>query len=660
MYKPLKYFARRGKAWLKRRLDFRTSRLDPKVLPYPKWLRQRIADRQFDYSSVTEKNLFSILTPVYDPPAGFFRILGESIFAQDHHDWQWVLVDNGCRQPDVLYLLERFARDPRVKFVQAPKPLGIIRGMRLALEHASGRYVCPVDHDDRIYRDALRVVAAYLQAFDWPKIAYSDEDKLLPDGTHANPFFKPDWDPLLFLNCCYVAHLGVMERKAALELDIYSDPASEGTPDGDAFCRFVAAGHEPRHIAEVLYSWRMHPQSTALLGVAAKPYVIASQEHAYSTFLEQRGLSKRVTLTTNPLPGIIGTWRVAPGPNANCGMPNEIDEFPSLFPGPKAEWPVLIGPGAPIHIRQIVLDRLALCRDIGPVLCLKSQSAAMLETLLQFSDEDWVCLFDPHFLPLTTDFMQEFDCVRQAIPDSVLVGGITLDSNQQIESAGLVWGFDGILGSPLSGKSPDDISFGAGALRFQRCATAVTHRFCFANVGFLRPIVHRHELDFGNPLLSAWLAAYAQLQGKRILFSSYIRCQALAEPAPRRSSYLEESSFLAQFGALLRYDRYYSPFLGLAEEHAYSVVRPDLRASALNKYVTLWREESAHSAAEGLAKVSLPVDRYSSPLALALEQRQELKRLQQSSSTSLPPSMTYSRHVAAQTSDSCFPANSNK
>jgi hypothetical protein len=647
MHKSLNYLFRRGKAWLKRRLRFHTApKALPDAWPYQKWLKQRIADRKSDYAPVAEKNLFSILTPVFDPPAGFLRVLGKSIFAQDHQDWQWVLVDNGCRQPDVLYLLEKFSRDGRVKLVRAPNALGIIGGMRLALEQAAGRYVCPIDHDDRIYPDALRVVAAYLQTLDWPKIAYSDEDKLLPDGSSAYPFLKPDWDPLLFLNCCYVAHLGIMERKTALELGVYSDPASEGTPDGDAFCRFLSSGHEPVHVAEVLYSWRMHPQSTALLGVAAKPYVIDSQRHAYGRYLSQRNLADCITLTTNSLVGTIGTWRVAAKQGHKSEIQSSKSEGVSSLGFRVSGFPLLLGPGAPDHIRQITLDRLALASNIGPIIHVGYRPESLLEALLQFPDEDWVCLLNPHYLPVTTDFTLEADCIRRAVPDSVAIGGIILDDQQRIETAGLVWGLDGILGSPLRGRAPDQVSLGAGALAFQRAVTAISHRFFFAKVGFLRCVTYQHELDFDNPLLPAWLAAYAQIQGKRILFSPYIRCQPLADVVPRQNNYLEEANFLAKFGALLRQDRYYSPFFGLTNEHGYSLVYPHARANELNKYLTIWAGDSTDRASgSDIIEFSVSKDRFTSPLAIKIEELRESSQLLRSVSSFHQVPMTWSRQT---------------
>ena len=68
---------------------------------------------------------------------------------------------------------------------------------------------------------------------------------------------------MLFLNSAYTAHVGVLDRRLALELDVYGDSATNSCPDWDAFLRFYLAGHEPVHVPEILYSWRMHAGSTS-------------------------------------------------------------------------------------------------------------------------------------------------------------------------------------------------------------------------------------------------------------------------------------------------------------------------------------------------------------------------------------------------------------
>ncbi|HQR08144.1 MAG TPA: glycosyltransferase [Gemmatales bacterium] len=563
MLNSLGYLARRGVAKVLRNLlPPPIPAREPDVLPYPAWIAKRLQDRLEEYVDVPEPGLFSLMTPVFDPPSGYLRRLGKSIFAQDHRDWQWVIVDNGCKNRDVHYLMGEFAKDLRVTLVRAGEPRGIIGGMRLALEHAHNRYVCPVDHDDQLYPDALRVLAASLSAHNWPALAYTDEDKLFPDGTPGQPSFKPDWDPLLFLNAFYIAHLGVMDRATALDLGVYTDPLAEGTPDGDAFCRYVAAGHVPLHIPEIVYSWRMHMQSTALRGVEAKPYVTRNQKHVLNRYLHQRGLDEMVTIRTNPLPGLAGSWRVQ-------GEPESI--------------PVVVMPGGEPQARRQLRQRLSVSHNIHSVHWMRSLPHAWQEVLHSIYGQRWVILLSPDCLPLTTDFVSECQAVQQAVTEAVLVGGILQNAQGKVVSAGLAWGMDGLMGSPLAGLNTHDYTVGMGSLCFQRCVSSVDARFCMVRVDFLKQVLERSGCDLGDPLLPAWFAAVAKEQGKRVLFTPNLTGQLNESSAPRHINDETRFRFLCEFGHELPSDPYYSRFLGLTAGHAWQAVKPGVRRDTLQR-----------------------------------------------------------------------------
>ncbi|MFO0812267.1 MAG: glycosyltransferase [Gemmatales bacterium] len=577
MLNSLGYVTRRGAAWLKRKL------LPPLPAPpasthldYATWIARRQTARLMEYPAVSEPKLFSLMTPVFDPPVGFLRVLGKSILAQDHADWQWVLVDNGCRNRDVLYLLECFARDPRVTLVKASQPRGIIGGMRLALEHATGRYVCPVDHDDRLYPDALRVVAASLQARGWPKIAYTDEDKLLPDGSLGMPYFKPSWDPLHFLNGCYIAHLGVMHRETALSLGLYTDPEAEGTPDGDAFCRFHAAGHEPVHIPEITYSWRMHAQSTAMLGVDAKPYVTANQKHVLSHYLEKRGLAESLSIRTNSKPGIAGNWRV---------VLQQAEPVPAL-----------ILPGGQDLQRDTLCQRLQQLQHLQGVHSLEADHAGVLDVLRSFEPEQWLLLVSPEVMPLTLDGVAELQAVVKAVPTAALAGSMLQSENHQVQSAGLVWGWNGLLGSPFTGCVTGDLTSGYGNLALQRCVSGVDLRFCLVQAVTLLRTMAASGLPIHHPLLAAWVAAYLQEHGQRAVYTPFAPAQLHPDHSAIQPSDAEVFHFLQQHGECLLREVYYPRYLSLEAEQPYQLVVPESRYHSMRKHLcSLADSEPAYS-----------------------------------------------------------------
>ncbi|HEX8771113.1 MAG TPA: glycosyltransferase, partial [Acidimicrobiales bacterium] len=267
----------------------------------------RLDARQKLYPRPLYKGMFSLLTPAWNTDPGFLRVLARSVFEQgDGTDFEWVLTDNGSDRPETIRLLDELAEHPAVRFERMAANGGIIAGMRNCLERASNLYAVALDHDDLLAPDALRVVGSWLTDNDLPALFYSDEDTIDLD-VFRRPNHKPDWDPVLFGNSCYTAHLSGIQRGLALDLGAYTDEQADASPDWDLFSRAVVAGHAPAHVPEVLYSWRVHAESTAS-GHEAKTNVASSQERAVSRLLAAVPNASDFAVEPNPRSSGANDW----------------------------------------------------------------------------------------------------------------------------------------------------------------------------------------------------------------------------------------------------------------------------------------------------------------------------------------------------------------
>lgn len=268
---------------------------------YDRWIKNHVRERRPKYSDVViPKGQFSILTTAWNTPANFLRILGESLKNLDgFENVEWVLLNNGSSDPETLAELEKLRQLPNVRYLSVSKNVGIIPGMRMCLEHATGRYVLPVDSDDELYQDSLKVLQHTILGANSPALLYSDEDKI-SNGIRRDPYMKPDWDPVLFYHSCYIAHLCAIDRNLALKLGAYSNPATNGCHDWDTFSRFHLAGHKPVHVPEVLYSWRIHHGSTAG-NIQSKDYLYSSHRTVLGQFVESQNASSEIEVQLSPL-----------------------------------------------------------------------------------------------------------------------------------------------------------------------------------------------------------------------------------------------------------------------------------------------------------------------------------------------------------------------
>ena len=278
---------------------------------YRAWMISRIDGRRHLRSQSGDIR-FSLILSVYETPAPFLVELEATLFNQTYQNWELVLVDNGCRAEATIAWIDRVRRHPRVRFVRLNHNHGIMGGYGTAFRAARGEYVVPIDSDDLLTLDCLDVLAHFLETNGKPDAIYSDEDKADSRSNTHSPFLKPDWDPVLFMNMCYVAHVCALRRTLAAEIGAYSDDAASGCHDWDSFLRMLRAKATIMHVPEVLYSWRIHAGSTASIETGNKPYTITSQKHVLDQHLRLTGLNAAFEIVQNELFPHDGMWRLAP------------------------------------------------------------------------------------------------------------------------------------------------------------------------------------------------------------------------------------------------------------------------------------------------------------------------------------------------------------
>lgn len=530
---------------------------------YRRWIKQRLRERRHEYPAVAEPGLFSLMTPVYDTPPRFLRALARSVFRQDYPWFEWVLVDNGSTLPGTRRCLAELTLDPRVRLSRIEPNRGIMGGTRAAVSEAMGQYVLPVDSDDLLSSDALRVMASVLQQRGYPALAYSDEDKLLPNGRRDHPFLKPDWDPVLFYNCCYVAHLCGINRALAIELGAYADEAARGCHDWDTFWRFVRAGHTPVHVPEVLYSWRMHAGSTATPNAAPKPYTLHSQEHVLQGQLCALGLEDRVEMRTNPLFRSRGMWQAArrhvePAPllvALHASQRGRCRRF--LHALAECSYPLpnvhVFGTAAADAVDLEFWNHLP--GQSGMTVTSHGDLQDLWRWLAAQPASALVARCCDTVMPLTHDWPWEALGLFELHEDAVVVGGRLFDEAGRIESAGEIFGVGGLLGTPDWHRHDGEMGH-YGLHICQRSVDAVSGEFFIARAGFLLEALA--ELRTRTPeLLSAQLGAMARRRGKRVIYTPHIAAQRAASSGHERVSG-HPRDLVEAFGTLRFDDRYYS------------------------------------------------------------------------------------------------------
>jgi len=241
--------------------------------------------------------LFSIITPIFNPPVSALRECIDSVLSQTFLNWEWCITDDGSSNQEILSLLKEVSKgDPRISVQYRDKNGGFVTASNDSLSVATGTFVAFLDHDDCLHADALAQVATAVNAHSDVDYLYTDEDKITETGEHYDVFLKPDWSPERLRGQNYCSHLSVMRRELVATVGGLRS-GFEGSQDYDLILRITEQARQIVHIPEVLYHLR------AIAGTKLSPNNHASRtpltaEKALTEHLSRSGITGSVSTTT--------------------------------------------------------------------------------------------------------------------------------------------------------------------------------------------------------------------------------------------------------------------------------------------------------------------------------------------------------------------------
>ena len=230
----------------------------------------------------------SILLPTFDSNIAFLASAIESVRSQLYPHWELCIADDASSDKEIRRVLSEYARDDdRIKVQYCSTHGHISVTSNAALSLATGEFIALLDHDDLLSEDALYWVVREIHSHPNVNIIYSDEDKVDTDGQRFGPYFKPDWNPDLFLSHNLISHLGVYRTSLLKKVGKFT-PGLEGAQDYDLALRIseYCDNQQIRHIPRVLYHWRTAPGSTAL-SLEEKPYATNAAIKAIRAHLQR-------------------------------------------------------------------------------------------------------------------------------------------------------------------------------------------------------------------------------------------------------------------------------------------------------------------------------------------------------------------------------------
>lgn len=286
------------------------ARDEKDVSAYEKWTKtHKTPTPEFDSAAGPK---FSIITPVYNIDEKWLRAFIDSVLNQTYPNWELCIADDCSPDPRVREVLEEYSEKyPQIKVTYRTENGHISRATNTAEEQADGDFLAFMDNDDLLDPNALGLMASYIEQHPECDFVYSDEDKIDEEGVRFDPFFKPDWNPVLLDFHNYITHF-VAVRRSLAEKEGMLNPDYDGAQDFDFVRRLTSAAREVGHVPEILYHWRTIKGSVAE-NPEAKLYAYEAGRKVIEDTLKAEGIPAEVRIGEN-----YGTY--------------ETDYFPGNYP----------------------------------------------------------------------------------------------------------------------------------------------------------------------------------------------------------------------------------------------------------------------------------------------------------------------------------------
>lgn len=287
---------------------------------YQIWVKKNhLSKKQLQSQKILSKKFkfrpkISIITPTYNSNLGYLEECIQSVLSQTYDNFEYCLVDDASSKSEVREIIKNFAKkDSRIKYLFRKENGHIVRATNSGLGMAKGEYVAFLDHDDKLWPNALFEVAGLLNDNKEAELIYSDEDKLAEDGvTHIDPFFKPDFSPDYLRSCNFITHFCVIKKELIEKIRGFR-VGVEGAQDWDLFLRATReipvkdSKKKILHIPKVLYSWRKSEVSAAshLAATGVKAYAYKNQRKVLEDDIKEREIPAELLPSS-----FLGCWRV--------------------------------------------------------------------------------------------------------------------------------------------------------------------------------------------------------------------------------------------------------------------------------------------------------------------------------------------------------------
>jgi glycosyltransferase involved in cell wall biosynthesis len=200
-------------------------------------------------------NVVSVIIPCFNQ-ARFLDLSVGSVLDQTYQDFEIIIVNDGSTDPESISILQNYQK-PCTKVIHISNH-GLAEARNIGITEATGRYILPLDADDKIAPTYLEKGVAILETNKNAGIVYC-EAEFFGGKTGKWPLEEFQLPRFLVENSIFCS--AFFRKEDWAKVGGYSSKLQYGFEDYDLWLSFIELGREVVRIPEVLFFYRYNVNS---------------------------------------------------------------------------------------------------------------------------------------------------------------------------------------------------------------------------------------------------------------------------------------------------------------------------------------------------------------------------------------------------------------
>lgn len=197
--------------------------------------------------------LVTVIMPCYNH-GEFIREALQSVYEQHHSNYEIIIVDDGSTDEHTKNVLRKLEQEKNIRIIYQENAGPSVARNR-GLKHAQGKYIFPLDADNRTSKKYIEAGVAVMEKEESVGVVYGNH---IFFGDKNEVYHNREFDLRTLLLYNYIDTCAVIRKRAFDDVGGFDEwMSSKGLEDWDLWIAFAAKGWQFRYLPEVMFEYRV-------------------------------------------------------------------------------------------------------------------------------------------------------------------------------------------------------------------------------------------------------------------------------------------------------------------------------------------------------------------------------------------------------------------